>query len=158
MRAQGVSASMSVMALFAKNWEEVDRRLRAVVEPELRPGEEIVGVVHANQAKTFSAELFAVAVTPDRLVIVPLDKKMNASGEAESVTRDDVRSSSVWGWGGSVSDFLSPRSGNEIRIETPRRSYKLMVLGGTMLENSLAGDGQLGGLEAFIAFLQSGEH
>jgi len=146
------------MALFAKNWEETDRRLRAAVGPELQPGEEIVGVVHANQAKTFSAELFAVAVTPDRLVIVPLDRKMGTAGEAESITRADVRSSSVWGWGGSVKDFLAGSSGNEIRIETPRRSYKLMVLGGTAFENALAGDGQLDGLEAFIAFLQSAKH
>lgn len=143
------------MALFAKNWEEVDRRLREVVGPELQPGEEIIGVVHANQPKTFSAELFAVAVTPDRLVIVPLDRKMAASGPAQSVTRDDVRSSSVWGWGGSVKDFLSPSSDQQIRFETPDRKYKLMVLGGNMFENALAGEGQLGGLEAFVAFLQS---
>jgi hypothetical protein len=146
---------MQAMSPFSKSWEETDRRLRAAVAPELAPGEEIVGVVHANQAKTFSAELFAVGVTADRLVVVPLDRKMAASGAAESVTRADIRSSSVWGWGGSIGDFLSPRSGNEIRFETPLRSYKLMVLGGTLFEDALSGEGQRAGLEAFIEFLQS---
>jgi hypothetical protein len=143
------------MAPFSKKWEDTDRLLRAAVEPELEPGEGIVGVVHATQAKTFSAELFAVGVTADRLVVVPLDRKMAPSGAAASVTRGDVRSSSVWGWGGSVTDFLSPRSGNEIRFETPSRGYQLMVLGGNVFENALAGEGKRGGLEALIDFLQS---
>ena len=87
---------------------------------------------------------------------MPLDRKMAASGDPESVTKADVLASSVWGWGGGVKEFLAAR-GDEIRIETPRRKYKLMVLGGTMLENALAGDGQLEGLEALVAFLQSAQ-
>ena len=144
------------MSPFAEKWEETDRRLRAELAPYLGSGEELLGVVHANQAKTFSAELFAVGVTPDRLVILPLDRKMKAKGEApESVTRADVRNSSVWGWGGGVKEFLSMRGSQEIRIETPNRKYKLMTLGGNMFENAIAGDGQLTGLESLVAFLDS---
>jgi hypothetical protein len=144
------------MSPFTGKWEETDRRLRAQLAPFLGSSEELLGVVHANQAKTFSAELFAVGVTPDRLLILPIDRKLNAKGDGpESVTRADVRNSSVWGWGGGAKDFLSMRSDHEIRIETPNRKYKFMTLGGNMFENSLAGDGQLAGLEALIVFLDS---
>ena len=143
------------MSPFASRWEEADRRLREALAPSLGKGEDLVGVVQANQAKTFSAELFAVGVTPDRLLILPIDRKMKAKGDAESVTRADVRASSVWGWGGGVKEFLSMSSDREIRIETPNRTYKLMTLGGNMAENALAGDGQLSGLEALVTFLES---
>ena len=144
------------MSPFAGRWEETDRRLREQLTPALLDGEPLVGVVHATQAKTFSADLFAVGVTPDRLLILPIDRKLAAKGDAaESVSRSDVRECSVWGWGGGLKEFLSARGDQEIRIETPVRKYKLMILGGNMLENSLAGEGQLAGLEALVAFLTS---
>ena len=140
------------MALFARNWEEVDRRLRAVVEPELVQGETVVGVVHANQAKTFSAELFAVGVTPERLVIVPLDKKMAASGQAESVTRCAMSARRRSGDGaGERRSSSRPGAATRSASRRPQRTYKLMVLGGTMFEDALAGEGQLAGLESLIA-------
>jgi hypothetical protein len=146
------------MSPFAGRWEEADRQLRAQLAPFLGAEEGLVGVVHATQAKTFSAELFAVGVTADRLLVLPLDRKLQAKGDGpESVARADVRNSSVWGWGGGLQDFLSGRSNQEIRIETPVRTYKLMTLGGNMLENTMAGDGQLDGLEALVAFLQSSQ-
>ena len=143
---------------FQSKWEEADRRLREQLAPHVANDEELIGVVHANQTKTFSAELFAVGVTGDRILILPIDRKLASKGDApESVRRGDVRGSSVWGWGGGVKDFLSARSDQEIRIETPVRKYKLMILGGNVFENALAGDGQLTGLEALVAFLQSAD-
>jgi hypothetical protein len=143
------------MGRWSEKWAETARLLRAELEPHLAPGEELIGAVHANRPKTFSASLFAVGVTPDRLIVLPIDKKMKAAGEPTSVTRDDITSAAIWGWGGSVRDFLSASSNYELRFETATEKYRFMTLGGTMLEDMLAGEDQLHGLDAVIEFLQS---
>jgi hypothetical protein len=144
------------VGFLSSNWEEVARNLRAAVEPHLQPGEQLIGVVHANEPKTFSAKFYAIGVTPDRLVLLPLNRKMAPSGDPPvSIARGDIVNSSVWGWGGSVRDWLSATSDQQIRIQTSSAKYKLMMLGGNLLENTLAGDDQLSGLDALVAFLQS---
>ncbi len=89
------------MGFFGNKWEETARRLRAELDPCLKPGEELIGAIHANQQRKFSANLFAIGVTPDRLIVLPLDRKMKASGDPQSVTRDDITSSAIWGWVGA---------------------------------------------------------
>lgn len=42
--------------MFATNWEELSRRLAAVVARHLAPGKEFSGVVHAHQAKLFGGD------------------------------------------------------------------------------------------------------
>lgn len=143
------------MGLFEQNWKEADRLLRLQLEPQLVPGEQLVGVVHANQQKTFSAKLYALGVTPVRLILVPIDRKFQANGPVVSLTRDVITGSSVWGWGGSVGDFLSSSSDQQIRIDTPDGKFKLMVLGGNILEDALSGAGQRSGLDALVEFLIS---
>lgn len=144
------------MGLMDNQRREADQRLRAALEPELQPGETLVGVVHANEQKTFSAKFYAVGVTPDRLLIVPVDRKLQAGGApARAYRREDITGSSVWGWGGSVADLVSATSDQQIRIETAAGKMKLMVLGGNLTENALAGEGQVSGLHALIDFLAS---
>ncbi len=43
----------------------------------------------------------------------------------------------------------------ELRFETATEKYKLMVIGGNIVENALTGEDQLHGLDAVIEFLQS---
>ncbi len=129
--------------------------LQVAVQPQLRPGEPLIGVVHANEQKTFSAKLYAVGVTPDRIILQPVDRKWAPAGDPRSVTRGDVVGCSVWGWGGSVASWLSTNADQQIRIETADFKVKLMVLGGNVLENALAGEGQLRGLDALVEFLLS---
>jgi hypothetical protein len=144
-----------MVGFFSDKWEETARRLEAELEPRLRPGEELIGAILVNQQRKFSANLYAIGVTADRLIVLPLDRKMKASGDPESVTRDDVTGSAIWGWGGSIKDFLDVSADQELRFETATEKYKFMTLGGNILENSMSGDGQLRGLDAVIEFLQS---
>ena len=143
------------MALFSSKWEETARRLEAELTPCLNPGEELIGAIFVNQQRKFSANLYTVGVTADRLIVLPIDRKMKASGDPQSVTRDDITHSSIWGWGGSIKDFLDVSGDQELRFETATEKYKFMTLGGNILENALAGEGQLRGLDAVIEFLQS---
>jgi len=144
------------MGLMDDKRREADQRLRAALEPQLLPDEPLIGVVHANEQKTFSAKFYAVGVTPDRLLLVPVNRKLQAGGDpARAFTRDDITGSSVWGWGGSVADFLAGDSDQQIRIETAGGKIKLMVLGGNLTENALAGEQQVGGLGALVDFLLS---
>lgn len=139
--------------MFAANWEELSRRLAAVVAPHLAAGEELVGVVHANQPKLFSAELFAIGVTPERLVVVPIDRRHEPAGAPLSIRRGELADCSVWGWGGGVAEFLSMSADQQIRFTAAGRKFKLMALGGNLLEDALSGPTQRHGLEALVEFL-----
>ena len=48
-------------------------------------------------------------------------------------------------------------SGDRIKFEAGGVKWKLMTLGGNMLENVLATDSQLDGLNAFISFLAAAD-
>ena len=100
--------------------------------------------------------MYALGVTPNRLILIPLNRKMQPSGDpVRSITRTDITGSSIWGWGGSVAEYLATNTDQQIRIETAEGKLKLMILGGNILENALAGEGQLRGLDALIEFLLS---
>lgn len=141
------------MGWLEGKWEETARRLRAAVEPNLEAGETLVGVVHANQAKLFSTELFAVGIAPSRLIVVPLDRQCAAAGPAVSIRNGEIAEASVWGWGGSLVDFLSTAAAQQIRFRGGGRKWKLHVLGGNLLEDALSGSAQREGLEALVRFL-----
>lgn len=140
------------MGWLEKGWEELSKRLRLALEP-YREGEELVGVVHANQPGLFSTQLYALGVTPTRLILLPLDRRHAATGEPVVLRAGDIEASAVWGWGGSIGDWLSASAGREIRFTAGGRKYKLMVLGGNLLEDALSGPSQKSGLQALLEFL-----
>lgn len=142
------------MGFLSGRWEETDRRAREVLAPHLA-GEALVGAAMANEQKTFSANLYVVGVTPTRLVLVPVDRRWQPKGTVRSLTRPEITATSVWGWGDGAKTWLAPGSDQQIRIATADWSVKLMVLGGNVAEDALAGEGHLQGLEALVAFLQS---
>lgn len=140
------------MGWLEKGWEELSQRLRVALEPFLE-GEELVGVVHANQPGLFSVQLYAIGVTPTRLLLLPLDRRHAATGEAVSVRASDIESSAIWGWGGSIGDWLAASSDQQLRFTAGGRKWKLMVLGGNLLEDALSGPSQKSGLQALLEFL-----
>lgn len=140
------------MGWLEKGWEELSQRLRVALEP-YREGEELVGVVHVNQPGLFSAQLFAIGVTPTRLILLPLDRRHVATGEPVSVRASDIESSAIWGWGGSVGDWLAASADQQLRFTAGGRKWKLMVLGGNLLEDALSGPSQKSGLQALLEFL-----
>ena len=143
------------MDFFERNGEETSRRLAEQLAPHLAPAEPLDGVVHAVQSKIFSADLYAVGVTPTRLLLLPLDRRMEATAPPVAATRAEVTDASVWGWGGSLGDFLSATAGQQIRFTAAGVKFRLMVLGGTLLEDALSGPTQRAGLEALVGFLLS---
>jgi len=145
------------MGFVAEKWEETSRRLAAQVAPHLGAGEALTGVVYVTRPKLFSAALLAVGVTPSRLILVPVDRRLESAGPPVLVSREEITDAAVWGWGGSVRDFLSASAGNELRFATATEKFRLHVLGGNLLEDTLSGPTQRSGLEALIEFLLSAQ-
>src|SRR5436309_8917100 len=73
---------------------------RPAVEALLEPGETLLGIVAATHQKTFSGELYAVGVTERRLLLQPVDRRMQAKGPAKVITKDTLVGADVDGAGG----------------------------------------------------------
>lgn len=125
--------------------------LLAVVQPQLMAGEELRGVLQATHSKTFSADIYAIGVTPGRLILVPIDRRTQPKGPVVSIGPGDVVTSSVDGFGGGLKEFLAAEPG-EIRITTATNKYKLMALGGG-LDRHITSEGQTDGKTAMIEWL-----
>ena len=74
--------------------------VRPHVEGRLEPGESLQGLVAAAQQKTFSGQMYAIAVTDRRLLLVPLDRRLQQKGDPTSVTAQTVASADLEGAGG----------------------------------------------------------
>ena len=135
----------------------------AFMQSLLVPGEVMHGVIVANQQKTFSATLYLVATTDRRIIMQPVDRKWQPNGQPFSFGMNDITNTSVWGWahdaaskGEKIATFLTS-SGDRIKFEAGGEKWKLMTLGGNMLENALATDDQENGLDAFLNFLAAAD-
>ena len=93
-----------------------------------------------------------MGVTGSRLLLQPIGRKLEAKGPPIAIGREEISDSSIWGRGGSLADLLADQ---QIRFTAAGQKYKLMVLGGNVLEDALSGPTQNQGLEALIAFLRS---
>lgn len=147
----GTDRGGTVTRVFEERNREADARVRAVIEPFVPPGEELVGSLYATAKTTFSAQVYGIGVTAQRLIFVPLDRKMAAKGEVELIAPGDIVKSSVDGFGGGLGHFLTADWG-DIRIDTASKKYKLMALGGGF-DQVLVGEGQGTGKEALLRFL-----
>ncbi len=141
------------MGLLSGKHEEFDRILREVVTPHLASEEELVGVCHATEKSSFSYKGWVIGTTPDRLLLVSVDRKWQAKDAPLSITRADITKSSVDGYGAGLKQFVTSDFG-DIRFETPDRSFKLQSMGGGM-DKVVTGVGQTDGKMAFLEFLAS---
>lgn len=143
------------MGFFGAKWQETANRLVEAVRPHVGAGELLLGVVMASRPKFLASTPYAVGVTAERVVLVPVDRRLAAAGAPISIARGEITDASVWGWGGSVADFLSASAAAEIRFATATEKLRLLVLGGNLVENALAGPAQRSGLEALVEFLRA---
>jgi hypothetical protein len=141
------------MGVFDKGAQQADEKLQAVLDPQLAAGETMLGRLIATHSKTFSAIVYGIGVTSQRLIMQPVGRTLEAKGEPITVAPGDVRKSSVDGFGGGLSEFLKSEPG-EIRIETADHKFKLAALGGG-LDQVFTGDAQRDGKRALIEFLYS---
>lgn len=123
--------------------------------PHLAPGEPLIGAVTGNNMVRKARGLFLIGVTTQRLILVPLDRRGQPTADVRSVGRSDITGSSIWGWGGSVRDFLSTQADQEIRFTTAADEYRFMIIGGNWLENMFTSDTSRGSLDTLVDFLQS---
>jgi hypothetical protein len=126
--------------------------IRAVLEQSVPAGETLAGAVYANKKSSFSAKLYAIGVTDQHLLIQEVDRKWKPVGAPIVATAGELKVGNIFSDGATWS--LSDKD-QEIRFEAKGQDFKLMVLGGTMLENALAGGEQVDGLQALVAFLRT---
>ena len=140
------------MGWMADKQAEAAALIRAVIEPSVPAGETLRGAVYANKKSSFSAKLFAIGVTDQHIIVQPVDRKWKPEGAPVVATADELQVGNIFSDGAMWS--LSDKD-QEIRFKARGEDYKLLVLGGTMLENSLAGSDQVDGLGALVAFLRT---
>ena len=141
------------MGLFDNRSQKADEKLHEVLDPQLVAGETMVGRLFATHSKSVSATIYAIGVTPQRLILQPVGRSFEAKGEPITIAPTDIRKSSVDGIGGGLAEFLKADPG-DIRIETADQKFKLAALGGGM-DQLLTGDAQRDGKQAMIEFLYS---
>jgi hypothetical protein len=118
--------------------------VRPAVEARLDAGEQLQGLVAATQQKTFSGQLYAIAVTDRRLLLVPLDRRLQPKGDPTSVTGQAVASADLDGAGGgwwTAPQAVLDASALTLRMQTTGgEKFKLMMMqGGTGLLGGLGG-------------------
>jgi hypothetical protein len=141
------------MGVFDKGAQQADEKLHTVLDPQLAAGETMLGRLIATHSKALSATVYAIGVTPQRLILQPVGRTLDAKGDPITITPTDIRKSSVDGFGGGLSEFLKAEPG-EIRIETADHKLKLAALGGG-IDQIFTGDAQRDGKRALIEFLYS---
>src|SRR6187402_1450889 len=112
------------MGVFDKGAERADEKLHDVLDPLLTAGETMLGRLLATHSKSFSATVYAIGVTPTRLILQPVGRSLDAKGEPITITPANIRKSSIDGMGGGLSEFLKADLG-DIRIETEDQKFKL---------------------------------
>jgi hypothetical protein len=105
---------------------------RAHLEAALEPGEQLWGVIAANRAKTFSGALYAIGVTDRRLLLQPLDRRIQPKGELEALGPDRIASMRVSGAGDgwwTATEAILDYAAITLRLETrDGEKYKLMLM------------------------------
>jgi hypothetical protein len=139
------------MGWLADRNDQADALMTATMTPLVPPGESLLGAAFGNQSGGFSSKLYVLGVTEQHLIIQQVDRKWQAKDAAVVVTPAEVEVDNIFSEGAGLA--LGDKD-TQLRFRTRGEKYKLNILGGNMLENALAGDGQLQGLGAVVDFLR----
>jgi hypothetical protein len=129
--------------------------VRPVLEAQLEEGESLRGIVAATHQKTFSGSAFGIGVADRRLILQPLDRKLQPKGAAVSVTRDDAAEAELDGAGGGW--WTAPQAVLDATAVTLKvrasdgERYKLMMMGGG--SSLFGGQQQADGVVALAGWL-----
>jgi hypothetical protein len=137
---------------------EFESLVRPHLEELLEPGEALQGVIAANRQKAFSGRLHAIAVTDRRLILQPLDRRIEPDGEPVSLSPEQISSAEVEGAGGgwwTETSALMDRTALTLKLRTADGAkWKLSMMRGG--EGPLArlggGTSQKAGIEALAAW------
>jgi hypothetical protein len=136
---------------------EVYERLSGLIRDQLTPGEEVLGMFTASDSKLFTQQMYAIGVTPQRVVMVPVSLRWQAKGDPWSIMRSEVEGTKETDVGirrdpdESSGQLFEPTKivlGSKIKIRTGSgRKLNLIV------NDGLSGFGEGDGVEALRVWL-----
>lgn len=137
-----------------------DDQLAKVVHPLVAEGESLIGMCAGSWQKSmFSQSMVAFAVTDQRLIVQPANRKWEPDGEPLSLTRDQVASSKTGGAGdgADVAGAVMNKSAVKLQIKTiDGQKLKFMLMRGTgPLGDFGGGETQRQGVDAVASFLST---
>jgi hypothetical protein len=131
-------------------------RATPLLAAHLDPGEELRGVVAANAQKTFSATTVALGPTDRRLLVLPVDRKIEPKGPLQVVSAAAALAAAKIdgagdGWWTATAAIMDSTS-LTLRIQTDdgEKLKLMMTRGGSKL---FGGETQRDGVTALIALL-----
>jgi hypothetical protein len=138
---------------------EFQDRVRPQVQALLEPGERLQGICAANRSSAFKGKLIGLAVTDRRLILMPLNRKIEADGDVASILPEGIASSEAEGVGGgwwTPTSGIMDRAAVTLKLRTTdgtKRKLMMMRGEGPGFLGKLAGDeGQREGIEALAAW------
>ncbi len=138
--------------------EDLETRLRPALEPQLEPGETLRGICVATQQSTFKGRMVAIGVSDQRLLIQPLNRKLEPSEPATSLAPEQIAEAKASGAGGgwaTVTAAVMDGTAVTLRLKTTGgEKLKLTMMHGTGALGKLGGgESQRRGIEALAAWL-----
>ena len=140
---------------------DLDSKYRPQLEAQLESGEELGGICVASQQKgLFKGGAVALAVTDRRLLVQPLDRRGEADGPPQSLTREQIASAKAGPAGGewfNVDMAILDHAAVRLQIRTTDgEKLKLMLMRGEgkMLGKLGGGEAQRRGLEALAEWFR----
>ncbi len=122
---------------------DIGTKYRPHLEQLLEPGEELRGLCVATQPGMFKGRAVALGVTDRRLVVQPLDRRGNPSGEPASLPPERVASAKAEGAGGgwaNVAPAILDGAAVTLKLRTTDgEKLKLMMMRGTGAFGRLGG-------------------
>ena len=122
---------------------DLESKLLPLAHPLLQPGEELLGVGVATQARLFTGRQVLLAVTDGRLLVQGLNRKFESAGDVLSLNPARIARVSVDGAGGgwmSVGMAILDSAAVTIKIRTTdSQKLKLMMMRGTGVFGELGG-------------------
>jgi hypothetical protein len=135
--------------------DEFAGAVRPTLEAQLEQGETLQGVVAATHQKTFSGGLYAIGVTDRRLLLQPLDRKLQPKEPLRSLTPEQIAELDLDGAGGgwwTAPEAILDAASLTLKLRTSDgEKLKLMMMrGGSKL---MGGETQQDGVAALGAWL-----
>jgi len=133
-------------------------RATPLLEAHLDPGETLRGVTAANSQKTFSATAVALGATDSRLLVLPVDRKIQPKGPLQVITDPDALATAKLdgagdGWWTATAAVMDTASLTlRIRADDGEKLKLMMTRGGAKV---FGGETQRDGVTALIALLSA---
>ena len=134
-----------------------------LLQPMLSDGEQLRGWCLATEQSAFSGHTTVLAVTDQRLLLQPVDRKYRAKGDALTIRPGELAKASADDAGGGWWNATAPIMDNvavilKLETTTGEKRKLTMARGGDGMIGKLAGgDAQQQGIEALAEWLRAAD-